>query len=82
MAKFPSGSVSTPKGKGGSNRKLDHPGCGSLPSGVNNTNNISGTAPSGGKPHPGLGSVSKPKNPEPVTYAVAGGKKTRVSGTW
>jgi len=82
MAKFPSGSGSTPKGKGGANRKSDHPGLGSMPSGVNNTNNISATAPSGGKPHPGLGSVSKPKNPEPITYAAPGGKRTRVSGTW
>jgi len=72
-----------PKAKGGSNRRLDHPSTGNSPGSVNNTQ-MNGTRHAGGKPHPSLGGpVQRVKNPPVNTYAVPGGKRTKVEkATW
>lgn len=71
MAKTPPAVGSVPKGRSGSGRKLDHPGCGGPVPSVNNKGGQKDTSHAAGKPHPGFGAGKNQtfKNPKTKTYA-------------
>lgn len=73
-----------PKGRGGSDRKLDHPGCGSMPTRPDNRS-MNPTAPSGGKAHKSSGGGERKGSypAAPRDIPTLGGKPpTRSSNSW
>ena len=77
------GSGSMAKAKGGSNRTLDHAGCGGPLNRADNKT-MTSTAPSGGKAHKSSGgSERKGFYPSaPSDLPSLGGKPTKIRGTW
>lgn len=80
MAKFPSGSGATPKGKSASGRKLDHPGCGGSGPTANNTKGQKDTSASAGKTHPSFGKGKDQTFKNPGTKCYAQGPQGKQSG--
>jgi hypothetical protein len=54
MAQFPKSTGKAPGAKGGSNRRLDHPSCGTMPGTVDNKT-MNPTKPAGGKAQKSMG---------------------------
>jgi len=83
MGKFPGSTGKAPRGKGGSNRKLDHPGCGTMPT-APDKKTMNSTAPAGGMAHKSSGGgerkASYPNAPK--DFPSMGGKLGKVAEKW